>query len=148
LALLVKRAGGRMALQNGRLLLSTQMYTDWNTLWTGISKNLVQMLGGERQTLILAVGALALSWLSLLVPAMAALGCAHGQTASCLGVLPAIAGSAAALGLHVAGTLYFGIPIWYGLLFPLGYTIGAFLAADSVRRHRTHNVVWKGRTYP
>jgi chlorobactene glucosyltransferase len=148
LALLVKRTGGQTVLRNGKLLLSAQMYSGWSSLWTGISKNLVQMLGGERHTLILALGALAVSSFSLLVPAMASLGCVRGQAEACLALVPAIAGSAAAFGLHLAATFYFGIPIWYGLLFPLGYTIGAFIAVDSVRRHRTHRILWKGRTYP
>ncbi len=51
-----------------------------------------------------------------------------------LASLLALAGSGAAIGLHVAATVYFRIPFWYGLLFPLGYTAGALMALDSVRR--------------
>jgi chlorobactene glucosyltransferase len=50
--------------------------------------------------------------------------------------------------LHIAGSAYFGIPPWYGLLFPLGYSVGALIAIDSVRRRLSGRVSWKGRTYP
>jgi len=50
-------------------------------------------------------------------------------------------------GLHIAATFYFRIPFWYGLLFPLGYTAGALMAFDSVRRRLSGRVSWKGRIY-
>ncbi len=50
-------------------------------------------------------------------------------------------------GLHIAATLYFRIPFWYGLLFPFGYTAGTLMALDSVRRRRSGQVSWKGRIY-
>jgi hypothetical protein len=55
--------------------------------------------------------------------------------------------SGAAFGLHIAATFYFRIPFWYGLLFPLGYTAGALMAFDSVRRRLSGRVSWKGRIY-
>jgi len=39
------------------------------------------------------------------------------------------------------------IPFFYGLLFPLGYIIGALMAADSVRRRMRGRAAWKGRIY-
>lgn len=42
---------------------------------------------------------------------------------------------------------YSRLPFWYGLLFPLGYTAGALMAVDSVRRRVSGRVVWKGRIY-
>jgi chlorobactene glucosyltransferase len=59
----------------------------------------------------------------------------------------ALLGSAASFGLHIAATFYFRIPFCYGLLFPLGYTAGALMALDSVRRRRSGRVSWKGRIY-
>ena len=59
----------------------------------------------------------------------------------------ALLGSGAAFGLHIAATFYFRIPFWYGLLFPLGYTAGALMAFDSVRRRLSGRVSWKGRIY-
>src|ERR1700730_10256519 len=48
------------------------------------------------------------------------MSCAAGHWGGCLALAPALAGSAAAVGLHMAGAYYFGIPLWYGLLFPAG----------------------------
>jgi hypothetical protein len=58
----------------------------------------------------------------------------------------ALLGSAAAFEPHVAATFHFRIPFCYGLLPPLGYTIGALLAFDSVRRFEGR-VSWKDRIY-
>jgi chlorobactene glucosyltransferase len=148
LALLIKKSGGHVILQDGKFLLSARMYAGWRSLWTGISKNLVDMLGGERATLITAAIALVLTWACVLVPALDAFSCARGTSESCIALVPAILGSLAAFGLHMAGALYFRIPFWYGLLFPLGYTVGAGLALESLRRRRRRRIVWKGRTYP
>jgi chlorobactene glucosyltransferase len=148
LALLIKSAGGRVILQDGKYLLSARMYTGWSSLWSGISKNLVDMLGGERATLITAAIALALSWACVLLPILDAVSCGYGIPGSCVALLPALVGSLAAFGLHIAGAWYCQIPFWYGLLFPFGYSVGACLALDSLRRRRRRRIVWKGRTYP
>jgi chlorobactene glucosyltransferase len=49
--------------------------------------------------------------------------------------------------LHIAAARHFRIPFYYGVLFPLGYTVGAVMAFDSVRRRRRGRVSWKGRIY-
>ena len=108
----------------------------------------LNMLGGERATLVTALVGVVLAWASIVVPAVAAVGCAQGQGHACIALVPALMGSGAAFGLHLAGTFYFGIPFWYGFLFPLGYTVGAAMACDSLRRRRRGGVTWKGRTYP
>jgi chlorobactene glucosyltransferase len=148
LALLIKRAGGHVLLQDGKLLLMARMYTGWGSLWTGLSKNLVQMLGGRTATLATALIVLLLSWIGVLLPIVDGIKCADGLSGGCLALVPALAGTAAAVGLHVAGALYFRIPFWYGLMFPIGYTVGACLAAESLRRHWRGKIVWKGRSYP
>jgi chlorobactene glucosyltransferase len=76
------------------------------------------------------------------------MSCAAGHWGGCLALAPALAGSAAAMGLHMAGAYYFGIPLWYGLLFPTGYTAGAVMAIESLRLRLSGRVTWKGRTYP
>ncbi len=148
LARLLKRSGSHAILQNGRRLLSTRMYRGWSTLWIGIAKNLSEMLGGPSRTIAIAVAAVALAWAAWLIPLRDALHCAQGSSGSCIALFPAALGSAAAFGLHIAGAFYFGIPPWYGLLFPLGYSAGALMAIDSVRRRLSGRVSWKGRTYP
>jgi chlorobactene glucosyltransferase len=106
------------------------------------------MLGGPLRTIAIAVAAVALAWAAWLIPLRDAVDCAQGSSASCVGLILAALGSAAAFGLHIAGASYFGIPAWYGLLFPLGYSAGALIAIDSVRRRLSGRVSWKGRTYP
>jgi chlorobactene glucosyltransferase len=148
LARLLKRSNGCVLLQDGRRLLSTRMYTGWSTLWIGVSKNLSDMLGGPVRTIAIAFSAVALAWAALLIPLADAASCARENEAGCVALIPAALGSAAAFGLHIAGASYFRIPPWYGLLFPLGYSAGAAMAIDSVRRRLSGHVSWKGRTYP
>jgi len=148
LARRVKRSGGHVLLQDGKRLLSTRMYTGWASLWLGISKNLVEMLGGRRRTIAIALVALALSWAAWVLPLADAVSCVGGSRIGCAALIPAALGSAAAFGLHVAGASYFRIPFWYGFLFPLGYTAGALMAVDSIRRGLRGRIMWKGRTYP
>jgi chlorobactene glucosyltransferase len=59
----------------------------------------------------------------------------------------ALAASGSAFGLHIAATSYFRIPFWYGLIFPIGYSVGAVMAIDSVRLRLSGKVSWKGRIY-
>ena len=146
-ARLFKRNGLKVRLEDGSAVLVTRMYTGWGTLWPGFAKNLVDMLGGSWRTLLTAVSAIVLSWCALLLPLIDAAACHGGTQAACLALLPALLASAAAFGLHFAGARHFGIPWWYGLTFPLGYTAGALIALDSIRRRLLHRVEWKGRTY-
>jgi chlorobactene glucosyltransferase len=148
LARLLKRSGGHVVLRAGNRLLSTRMYTGWATLWVGLSKNLVDMLGGQRSTLTIGMTAIVLAWSTWLVPIIDAVGCARAVPGSCIALLPGLVGSGAIFGLHIAGASYFRIPMWYGLLFPLGYTVGTIMAFDSVWRRWRGRVSWKGRTYP
>ncbi|HVN45610.1 MAG TPA: glycosyltransferase family 2 protein [Steroidobacteraceae bacterium] len=146
-ARLIKRHGLKVRLEDGSAVLVTRMYTGWRTLWPGFAKNLVDMLGGPRRTLLTVAAAVVLSWSAVLLPLMGAVSCYAGTRATCLPLLPALLGSAAAFGLHLAGARHFGIPWWYGLTFPIGYTAGALIALDSIRRRLFHQVEWKGRTY-
>lgn len=148
LARLMKRKGYRVLLQDGTKVLTTRMYTGWKTLWPGIAKNLCDMLGGPVRTTAIGGTAVAMAWGAVLLPVFAWTGCTDGSQAACIAAVPATLGAAAALGLHIAGALHFGIPAWYGLLFPLGYSIGALIALDSVRCKLARRVRWKGRVYP
>jgi chlorobactene glucosyltransferase len=149
LARLMKQQGWRVVLRSGDRLLSARMYTGWATVWPGLAKNLVETLGGPASALTIALIALPLAWAALIIPAVGAVACLNdaGSTA-CVALVIALAGSAAMLALHVAGAAHFRIPLWYGLLFPLGYSAGALMVLDSVRRRFYGRVSWKGRTYP
>jgi chlorobactene glucosyltransferase len=148
LARIMKAGGGAVLLLDGRSLLSARMYDGWRSLWAGLSKNLVEMLGGTAATICMIPLAALLPWMSIVLPTLDGVHCADGVSTSCVALLPAFLGTAAMFGLHMAGTSYFGIPFWYGLLFPLGYTVGACLAVESLRRRFKGTIVWKGRTYP
>jgi chlorobactene glucosyltransferase len=147
LARLFKRNGLKVRLEDGSAVLVTRMYTGWGTLWPGFAKNLVDMLGGPWRTLLTAASAFVLSWAAVILPLLDAAACRSGSRGGCVALLPALLGSAAAFALHLAGARHFGIPWWYGLTFPLGYSAGALIALDSIRRRLVHRVEWKGRTY-
>jgi chlorobactene glucosyltransferase len=148
LARLLKRSGRSVLLMDGGRLLSTRMYTGWSSLWIGISKNLVETLGGARRTTAIAVATVVLATASWAIPLAEGIGCARHAPTACTALVPGLIGSTAAFGLHIAGAAYFRIPLWYGLLFPLGYSVGACMALDSIRRRWRGCVKWKDRTYP
>ena len=143
LARIVKRAGGKVAMWDGAGLLETRMYSGWRSLRAGIAKNLIDLMGGPGSTIATAVLGLVLAWGLVLIPVASLLTGGHEPLD---GIARALALGAAALALafHVGGAAHFRIPLWYGLLFPLGYTAGAVIAFDSVRQ-RSGRVVWKGR---
>lgn len=147
LALRMKRRGYRVLLMDGNLLLRTRMYTGWSTLWPGFAKNLIQLLGGPVRTLLLAPVIVALAWVAVWLPLQDLAAVLQGAGGAPLALALAALGSAALVGLHVGGAVHFRIPWWYGLLFPLGYTVGAAMAIDSVRWRVTRRVHWKGRVY-
>ncbi len=143
----LKQSGRSVLLMGGERVLSTRMYTGWRTLWPGLAKNLVDTLGGQTATLALALVGVTLAWAAWVVPLIDLAGWWQHANDAALALPLALAGSGAAIGLHVAAAVYFRIPFWYGLIFPRGYTAGALLALDSVRRRRSGRVEWKGRIY-
>lgn len=147
LARLAKHSGLRVAIAGGDQLLCSRMYTGWRTLWLGVSKNLVDMMGGPVSTTITAIFGVVFAWAAIILPLAEALSCARRDDHACLALIIALLGSTALFGLHVAGAAFFRIPFWYGFLFPLGYTAGALMAVDSVRRRLSGRIVWKGRCY-
>jgi chlorobactene glucosyltransferase len=147
LARLIKRHKGHVALCDGKEVISARMYRGWLTLREGVTKNLVDMLGGPFQTVTTAAIGTLLAWAVWLLPGADAMSCAADTPGGCLALAPALAAFCAAIGFHIAGARYFRIPAWYGLLFPVGYTVGALLAIDSLRRRLRGCVSWKGRTY-
>ena len=147
LARRLKQSGCAVLLMSGERMLATRMYTGWRSLWPGLAKNLVDTLGGPVPTLALALLALILAWAAVAIPAIDVIACARAAHGAVAALVLALFGSGAAFGLHVAATFHFRIPFWYGLLFPLGYSAGALMALDSVRRRVRGRVSWKGRMY-
>jgi chlorobactene glucosyltransferase len=148
LARRMKRSGFSIALMDGSRLLSTRMYSGWATLWPGFAKNVLEMFGGVRSTLTTAAVAVAMSWSFVILPVIVYVMGGGGPLEGSIALALAVAASAAAVGFHVAGAAHFGVPLWYGLLFPLGYTLGGVIALDGIRRRLTGRVPWKGRVYP
>ena len=147
LAKLIKRSGFSIALMDGSRLLSTRMYSGWGTLWPGFAKNVLETFGGARSTLTTAAAAIALSWSLVILPLVCAVHGLNSLEASIAFALASVA-AAAALGFHIAGAAHLGVPLWYGLLFPVAYTLGGVIALDGLRRRATGRVSWKGRVYP
>lgn len=146
LACLVKRRGFRVLLLSGDGLLTTRMYTGWRTLWPGFAKNVIETFGGMPKTAALAMAALVLPW-AVFLPAIDVAACANGLNSGCRAIAPALVASCAAIAFHIAGAAHFGVPVLYGLLFPIGYSVGALIALDSIRWRMTGRIRWKGRTY-
>ena len=146
LAKLMKRSGFSIALMDGSQLLSTRMYSGWGTLWPGFAKNVLQTFGGVGSTLTTAAVAVVMSWSVVILPAVGYArdgGSLEGSIAFAL----AVAAAAVAVGFHLAGAAHFRVPLWYGLLFPIAYTLGGIIALDGLRRRLTGRVPWKGRVY-
>jgi chlorobactene glucosyltransferase len=143
----LKQSGHTVLLIGGDGVLATRMYTGWATLWPGLAKNLVDTFGGPAATLGVAAAAVILAWAAYLLPLFDLWTLYRGGDGALSALLLALAGSGAAVGLHVAAAFHFRIPFWYGFIFPLGYTIGALMALDSVHRRLSGRVVWKGRIY-
>jgi chlorobactene glucosyltransferase len=146
LARLANTAGAPIALLDGSKLLSTRMYFGWSTLWPGFAKNVPEMFGGPRRMLATAAAALVVSWAVVVLPLVSFISLASISDWAALAV--ALAAAAVAIGFHVAGAAHFRIPLWFGLLFPAAYAIGAALALDGLRLRSVGRVPWKGRVYP
>ena len=149
LARRVKATGGRIALLGGAPLIAARMYRSLPQLWEGIAKNVTETFGGARRTAVVAALGVALAWASFALPAvLAASLLPSGSLLAMAAVAMASLASLAVIGMHIAAARYFAIPLRYGLLFPLGYTLAAMVAASGIIARRQGRVTWKGRVYP
>jgi chlorobactene glucosyltransferase len=125
------------------------MYGDFRSLWEGAARQAASLLGGTGVLLCVALGALLLVLASVGLPAWAACRLAWSPNALAIAALSiGGAGSLALLGTHVGAARYFRIPIWYGLLFPLGYAIGSGVLIFAAWERSHGQTRWKGRVYP
>ena len=149
LAARVKAAGGRVALLDGAPLIGARMYRTLPQLWQGLAKNVTETFGGIHATAVVAGLGLLLAWAAVVVPAALALTLPPAGPsplgAAAVGI--AVLASLAVTGMHIAASRYFAIPCWYGVLFPIGYTLAALLAIDGIRLRRHGRIAWKGRIY-
>jgi chlorobactene glucosyltransferase len=150
LATRVKARGGRVALLSAASLIAARMYRSLPQLWEGLAKNVTETFGGMRRTAVVVALGFVLPWSSILVPLALALIVAEAPSPSPVleaALALAALASLAMLCMHIAAARYFAVPAWYGLLFPLGYTLAAVLAVDGLIARRRGRVAWKGRIY-
>ena len=148
LAAAFKARGLRIGVLGTDRLLHTRMYTALRPLWEGTARQAATLLRGPVALLTAALAALTLAGASLALPAWALVAVHAGGGGWAAGSLAlALAGSGALLGTHIGAARYFKIPLWYGLLFPVGYTLGAGVSAYAAWQSSHRRVRWKGRIY-
>src|SRR5271157_1884587 len=153
LAGLVKQAGYRLVMADGRAVSRTRMYTTLPEMWEGWTKNIFLGLKGSAGLLILgAFGAFVSLWAALLLPLWFAAGLALWAAGRGVGGL-LIALEAAVLGgylvyqrARVCRQIH--ISSWYALTVPLGAAVFAgMMAASAWKVLSGQGVTWKGRKY-
>jgi len=144
----IKRRGGRVALKSGAALIGVRMYRSLAQLWEGLGKNVTETFGGVCATATIAALGLVLAWAAVAVPAVlsAVLVLAPSPLLTAALALATCA-TLALFGMHVAAARYFEVPPWYGLLFPIAYSLAAALAFAGILARRRGRVAWKGRRY-
>ena len=147
LAQRVKRAGLRLRIRGAQDDLATRMYRSLGHLVEGWSKNIV--LGGLRSLPpwlrpVMPPVSLAVGVGLWLVPPLT-LVAALGGTGDASLLLWSAAVSALSVVLWAVFTRQMGAPAAYGLLYPLGAAVGAYIFMRSWVRGR--RVEWKGRRY-
>jgi chlorobactene glucosyltransferase len=147
LAARMKAAGYRLDVAGTKGLLHTRMYSDVRSLWEGTARQAASLLPGAALPLM-ALAGLILAWAPLALPAWSVHALASGGGGPTIVALVAsLAGSLALFGTHIGAASYFRIPLWYGLLFPVGYTLGAGVMMFAAWQRWHGQTRWKGRVY-
>ncbi len=150
IAILVKRAGYRLVLADGRKVASTRMYTSLPEMWEGWTKNIY--LGLRDRLWLLFFGALLGLFVSILLPFWLAGGLiwlvtGGGFVAIILSLEAAVLWSYL-LWKRTQACARFHIPGWYAFTFPLGSLLfTAMMLASVFNVISGRGVSWKGRRY-
>jgi chlorobactene glucosyltransferase len=151
LARRAKLGGYRIYMANAGHLIKVRMYKSLKPLWEGLSKNAVDIAKNTRAAIFFSFGALMLGWTSILLPALMLVWdtekLMNADPLAALSLGFALLGSMSMFGTHIAESRYFKIPLWYGLLFPLGLTMIAAIAVNSILSRRRGKIPWKSRVY-
>jgi len=153
IAELVKRAGYRLLIADGRGLVNTRMYTSLVEMWEGWTKNIFLGLRGQPGLLALGVfGALLALLAALFMPVWPLLGLGWYLRGGNWEALAIIAESLLVWGYllweRARASRWFDISAWYALTLPLGSAIFAAMMIASAWKVRSgRGVTWKGRTY-
>jgi chlorobactene glucosyltransferase len=150
IAAVVKRAGYRLIVADGRAVASTRMYTSLPEMWEGWTKNIY--LGLQDRLGLLLFGAFIGLVVSIALPvwlfgSLAWLAINGGQAAA-LVTLEAVIMWGYLLTKRWQACLAFSIPGGYAVTFPVGalmFTAMMFTSAFKVLSGR--GVSWKGRLY-
>ncbi|MFZ0531762.1 MAG: glycosyltransferase family 2 protein [Anaerolineales bacterium] len=150
IAILVKRAGYRLILADGRKVARTRMYTSLPEMWEGWTKNIY--LGLLDRLWLLLFGALLGLMVSFVLPFWLLGGLVWlstgGGGAAAVVAAEAIVLWGYLLWKRLQACRVFGIPGGYAFTFPLGaliFTAMMFASAFNVISGR--GVLWKGRRY-
>lgn len=144
----VMKAGGKVRMVYALEFMTTRMYTSWAHLREGFSKNLFmgakRSLQGHPILMRIApylVGATFIIWIlppvALLLQAFGVPFWAHG---------PALAATISSFLFWVLFSLGLEVPLWYGLLYPVG-ALGALDIALRSAIRGSRRIEWKGRVY-
>jgi chlorobactene glucosyltransferase len=148
LAARVAQAGFRFRVLAAEHLARTRMYRDFRSLWEGLGKNAIEILGSIAATMITAAAATVIGWTTLSLPIALAVAVLRAPSAATeLGMALASVGSTVVLGVQLGTARHFKLPAVFGLLFGFGYSVAACLACRSALLHLDGRVTWKGRTY-
>ncbi|MGH7031914.1 MAG: glycosyltransferase [Stellaceae bacterium] len=148
LAVRVERAGFRFRVLAAEHFATTRMYRDLNSLWEGLSKNAIEILGSSGVTVAASATGMLVGWAALLLPvATAAAILPRPSPIEAIGLALTLAGSAIVIGVQLGAARHFRIPALFGLLMPCGYSAALVLACHSFLLRRGGGVTWKGRKY-
>jgi chlorobactene glucosyltransferase len=153
LAALVKRAGCRLVVADGRRVARTRMYTSLAEMWEGWTKNIFLGLRASRGLLLLgAFGAFLALCAALGLPLWLAAGLiwwnADPASGGPITALEAALVCAWLLFWRVRALQDLKIPSWYALTVPLGAGVfAAMMFASAWKVLSGRGVTWKGRRY-
>jgi chlorobactene glucosyltransferase len=150
IAILVKRAGFRLVLADGRKVARTRMYTSLPEMWEGWTKNIY--LGLLDRLWLLLFGAILGLMVAFVLPFWLLGGLVWLTSGGGL-IASIVAGEAIMLWGYLLwkrlqACRAFGIPDWYAFTFPLGALIfTAMMSASAFNVISGRGVIWKGRRY-
>lgn len=153
IAHLVKSKGFRLILADGGQVVSTRMYTSFEGIWEGWTKNIYLGLSIHPGLLLLgAFGALLGLAAALLLPVWILAGILwlmNGGGLFALAILSeALIVSAYLLVMRIKASAYFHIPAWYAMTTSLGAGIfSAMILASTWKVVSGRGVTWRGRKY-
>ena len=147
LAQILCRSGKKLSVREGSAVFATRMYRSLAELIEGWSKNVAtgahNSLSPWSRTPVMLLALMTGVTLWIVPPVLALLGVGGmAPTEWALWAAGIIGASALFWG---AAKWWLGVPAWYGLLYPLGAVVGAYIFARSW--FRGSRIVWKGREY-